>query len=340
MKIFNKKIFIAFAFVLFIIANGIKVETPLSFVIFNTSIVSFIYLSNTILFKKYKHSLKISHLNYFRLILPFLITLVGSTVFYGILMIVWLAIKKDLNSTDYIRMVENDYPNLIGLFLVVSLFFLVSELLKGWKNDAVDEETRKYEELKFQFEILKNQINPHFLFNSLNILKSIISDDPEHAKHFVQNFSKIYRYVLEKREYDFVQLNEEIKFIEAYFYLIKSRHMSKIETSIEINGTSRFMIIPMSLQLLVENAIKHNAATIENRLLIRINIENNYIVVRNSINPKNTSGKTSKIGLNNLSKRYKFLTSKDIVVEKIDKEFVVKLPIIRRKKDEFKDSNI
>lgn len=338
MRLFKKKtfrlilLFIGILLFITFIAFILKLKNPIDFIIFNTLIVYFIFTSNTILFYKFCNLNKISDISYFRVLVTFLISFLIGILFYSITLLIWLKIKNEFVTSDFFQILKNDYLNFIGLFLIVSLLFLVIELLKGWKNEAVDRERRKYNEVKFQFDVLKSQINPHFLFNSLNILNSIISEDSEHAKRFVQNFSKIYRYILEKRDSDFVPLNEELKFIESYFYLIKSRHMDKVESNINIDDSSNYMIIPMSLQLLVENAIKHNVATTDKRLKIKILVENDYIIVSNNINPKNSSEHSSQLGLNNLSKRYEYLTSKNILIKETDKDFEVKLPIINMKK--------
>lgn len=182
-----------------------------------------------------------------------------------------------------------------------------------------------------QLKFLQHQLNPHFLFNSLNVLSTIISDKNTTAKEFVRNFSKIYRYVLEKGDCDIVPISDEIDFIESYLFLIQKRHHGKIFYSIDeldINGT---FILPMALQLLVENAIKHNAATTEQPLRINIYRENEFIVVSNNINPKNCSEGSTQLGLNNLSERYKYLISSAIKVKETDKYFEVKLPIINIK---------
>lgn len=313
------------------LAFVLKFQDPIKFAVFNTLIVYFIFISNRILFDKYCNLNKISDISYLRVIGTFLISFLDGIIFYFILLLVWLKIEKELVTSNFLEILKNDYLNFIGLFLIVSLLFLVMELLKGWKNEAVERERRKYNEVKFQFEVLKSQINPHFLFNSLNILNSIISEDSENAKRFVQNFSKIYRYILEKRDSDFVPLNDELKFIESYFYLIKSRHLNKIEFNITINDSSKYMIIPMSLQLLVENAIKHNVATADKQLKIKILTENDCIIVSNNLNPKNSSEHSSQLGLNNLSKRYEYLTSKSIIIKETDNKFEVKLPIINMK---------
>jgi LytS/YehU family sensor histidine kinase len=181
----------------------------------------------------------------------------------------------------------------------------------------------------FQLKFLRNQLNPHFLFNSLNILNSMISDENTNAKKFVKNFSKIYHYVLVKGDCNIVSISEEIDFIESYLFLLQERHQGKIFYSIDKFNTNVTFILPMALQLLVENAIKHNTATTHQPLRINIYKDDEFIVVKNNINPKNSSVNKSQLGLNNLSERYKYMTSKDIEIKETDKDFIVKLPIIQ-----------
>ncbi|MFC2104053.1 sensor histidine kinase [Bacteroidota bacterium] len=312
-----------------ILAFLLSPNAIIDFVIPNTLIAYLIFNSNKILFSKFSNFDKITGISFFKLAGTILLSFIVGGFLYCLVLLFLILITPEIHINEFIAILRHNYLNTIGFLLMITLVFLVLELFKGWKREAVNTEKRRYEELKFQYEILKNQINPHFLFNSLNILNSIISKDQEQAKQFVQNFSKIYRYVLEKRDHDFVTLSEELSFIESYFYLIKSRHLEKIDISININDDKKHSIIPMSLQLLVENAIKHNAATSENPLEIKVFLENDDIVVSNNINQKNLFEQTSKIGLENLSKRYQYLTKKDIKVVSNNEKFIVRLPVIK-----------
>jgi len=294
-KIYNQiKLFVALVALFIIIGLLLNLNSIFDFIAINTFITYLIINSNNFLFNKYCNFNKINTVSYLRLIGTFVVSLLIGAFIFCFVLFTWLLLMPYLQIDEFPSVLKSQYPNFIGYFLIITLIFIVYELFKGWKNVAVNVERKKFEELKYQYEILKSQVNPHFLFNSLNILNSIISKNPEHAKLFVQNFSKIYRYVLEKRDYDYVSLSEELNFIESYFYLIKSRHLEKIIKNINIVDSSKYLIIPMSLQLLVENAIKHNAATAENPLEIKIYLENDYIVIWNNINRKKLYEPTSK----------------------------------------------
>src|SRR5579862_6981719 len=182
-----------------------------------------------------------------------------------------------------------------------------------------------------ELEALKNQIDPHFIFNSLNTLSYLITKDPLNARLYNDTLAKVYRYILSNKERDLVLLKEEIEFISNYFYLIKIRFSEAVHMMIEINDLAAedFLIPPISLQALVENAIKHNDFNDKIPLGISVSISSNYVVIKNAINPKNYAVPTSGIGLTNLDNRYKLITKRNIIIENNFKMFSVKLPILK-----------
>jgi sensor histidine kinase YesM len=182
-----------------------------------------------------------------------------------------------------------------------------------------------------ELEALKNQIDPHFIFNSLNTLSYLITKDPMNARLFNDTLAKVYRYILSNKDKDLVLLKEEIEFISNYFYLIKIRFSEAVHMMIEINDLAAedFLIPPISMQALVENAIKHNDFNDKVPLGINVSISSNYVIVKNVINPKNYAMPTSGIGLNNLDNRYKLITKRNIIIENNFKMFSVKLPILK-----------
>ena len=218
--------------------------------------------------------------------------------------------------------------NIVFLLLLPLLpFFFYS--FEHWKKSAVNEEKMKSEALKYQYETLKSQVNPHFLFNNLNSLSALMHKDIKQADKFIKTFSEIYRYVLAHRDVDFVHLKNEIEFVEAYFYLQSIRDTNKVQMDIIIDDY-KYKIIPVSLQLLIENAIKHNSATNENPLKISISIENSgWISVKNNLQLKPFFGNSEKVGLENLKARYFILLQKEVIIEQTDDEFIVKIPLIR-----------
>lgn len=204
-----------------------------------------------------------------------------------------------------------------------SLLFLYFE----WNNSLKREQKLREEKLIFQYETLKNQVNPHFLFNSLNTLSSLVSKDAELSEKFILKLSSIYRYILENRDVDFINLSKEIEFVQAYFYLQKIRDNGKIELQLEEAEFDQYEILPISIQLLVENALKHNAATRDNPLKIKISIEDELVVVENMLQPKMQMAESSKVGLKNLEERINLVMNKKVFIEPTDQSFIVKVPI-------------
>jgi two-component system LytT family sensor kinase len=211
---------------------------------------------------------------------------------------------------------------LIASVLATLAFFIIMwlEMMK------IMYKTRE-ELLVYQSETLKNQVNPHFLFNSLNTLSSLISSKPEKAEQFTQKLSNIYRYILDNRETDTVPLKNEVNFVNDFFFLQKLRDEDKIDLVWKIENEN-CNILPISLQLLVENAFKHNAATHEKPLVVIITQMGDSIVVSNSINRKKQLSETGGMGLANLSKRINLLTGKEMKIKENDTEFVVTIPLL------------
>jgi len=197
-----------------------------------------------------------------------------------------------------------------------------------WQASLRREQKLREENLIFQNETLKTQVNPHFLFNSLNTLSSLVVTKPDVAEEFINRLSSIYRYILENSTKDKVALGVELSFIRDYFFLHKIRDDGKIQMDIKVDDTSNYEILPVSLQILVENAVKHNKATRESPLLISIYIENKHIVVRNNLQKMAVQLESTQIGLKNLAQRVKLISGKALIIEESSKEFTVKIPLI------------
>lgn len=230
------------------------------------------------------------------------------------------------------------FPNLFrisnemkGVIKVTSIALLCSTplFLYGKWQDAMK---RGYElreqNLVFQNETLKNQVNPHFLFNCLNTLSALVTAQPEVAEEFIHRMSSIYRYILENSSKDRVPLSVELSFIKDYFYLHKIRDDDKIQLEIKVDETDNSEILPVSLQILIENAIKHNKATRESPLRILICIENNHVIVKNNLQKMALQLKSTEIGLRNLAQRVNLITGKALIIEETTAEFIVKIPLL------------
>ncbi len=216
---------------------------------------------------------------------------------------------------------------------VAFLFVFVGSLLsntvlffKNWKESAVQHEILKREQLALQYETLKSQVNPHFLFNNLNSLTSLINSSPDKATDFVKKLSDVYRYVLDQKNHEFVALSDELKFVESYVYLHKIRFGENLQVQVEIKP-QQYKVIPLSVQLLVENAIKHNEISDHKPLSIRIYEKDDYLVVENKLQKKSGS-EGSGTGLQNISARYGFFSDRKVIIGFNTEMYKVSIPLL------------
>ena len=221
--------------------------------------------------------------------------------------------------------------SIITIFIGLTIFFII--LSKHFMTDLINAEkeinTVKQEAEKSKFETLKLQINPHFLFNSLNTLSSLIYIDTSRADEFTTMLSKIYRYILDHQDDELTSVKEEIEFINKYIYLQKIRFDNNFEIQIDdYSKNENMMMIPLSLQILLENVFKHNIISDNIKIKISINFEQNYIIVENNKIPKKDEQVSHNIGINNITKRYKLISDKECIVENTEEIFKVKLPLI------------
>ncbi|MBN2611402.1 MAG: histidine kinase [Bacteroidales bacterium] len=216
---------------------------------------------------------------------------------------------------------------IIFIFIMVS-FALGVRIIEKWMNSRLELEKLKEAKLKSDYNTLQEQLNPHFLFNNLSVLKSLIMYDSKTALEFVQNFTDVYRYVLQSRGKTTVKLKEEIEFIESYIAIHKERHGEnmKIKISVEKDMLHR-EIPPLTLQLLVENALKHNIVSKSSPLEIDIFTENNKLIVQNNLQVKET-GYSTRSGLSNLVKRYEMLTGRKVNIMNDNGYFRVETPLL------------
>ncbi|HEV8283980.1 MAG TPA: histidine kinase [Chitinophagaceae bacterium] len=219
--------------------------------------------------------------------------------------------------------------------LAIVVFTLVYEILFLNKERELDSKIVRQldrERSQAELEALRNELDPHFIFNSLNTLNHLILNNPQQAYSFNNKLAQVYKYFLINKNSELISLSDELEFINSYFFLLKIRHDDKLNLETELSESNGGMIMmpPLALQILVENAIKHNEFNHENPLHIRIAMNHQYLKVSNNIKPKPYLVNSTGIGLRNLSSRYKILCNKDIVVENTDKEFTVKLPLIRQ----------
>ena len=245
-------------------------------------------------------------------------------------------IQKAIFTEDVFRFFvdEPDYwqSQAAGLLftIMVILMYEAVYFTQKYRESRLEAEQIKNAHVQSQLETLKNQVNPHFLFNSLNTLASIIPEDPEVAVEFVQKLSKVYRYILEIKDQQMISLEEELSFLHSYVFLLKIRHGDNLKVNIDIDpSVHQAKIVPLSLQLLIENAIKHNIMSNKKPLTIEVHQEGDHILVKNNLQRKNQVIVSTKTGLDNISKRYKLLTNKLIETIVTNSSFIVLLPLIQ-----------
>ncbi|MDQ5928713.1 MAG: two-component system, LytTR family, sensor kinase [Bacteroidota bacterium] len=206
------------------------------------------------------------------------------------------------------------------------------QFFKAWKQSLIEVEKYKTESANAQLQNLKNQLNPHFLFNNLSVLTSLVYKDQDKAVDFINELSKVYRYVLDNKSAELVSLQEELAFLEHYIYLLKIRFGDSISFDIKISfHTEGGYLPPMCLQMLVENTIQHNETSQANPLKVLIYTENNHLIVENAIQPRSDKTESSQTGLKNIESRYAFFTEKKIEIMNNGKVFKVVLPLILKK---------
>lgn len=202
-------------------------------------------------------------------------------------------------------------------------------LIRKSQQVLIENQQLRTENLVNQYEALKNQLNPHMLFNSLNTLRSLIRETPDKAQDYLQELSRVLRYTLQENECQSVTLQEEMEFVDAYLFLLKMRYEDNLSFDIRIEeGTMLCQLPPMSVQLLVENAVKHNEISNRHPLTIRIYSEGKRLTVDNPIQRKLTAGSGMRIGLSNLAKRYRLLFKEEIEVREDNNTFTVTIPLI------------
>lgn len=218
--------------------------------------------------------------------------------------------------------------------LAIAVFFHARGFMINWKASQTQKSNKQEIVAKTEtakFESLKNQIDPHFLFNSLNVLTSLIGENPKQAERFTTKLSKVYRYVLEQRNKELIPLSEELQFARTYMELLQMRFEDAIQFDIppEISN-EELKIVPLSLQLLLENAVKHNVVSSSKPLQLRIFEENGALIIENNVNHKEAIGKSTKIGLRNITDRYHLLTKRSVEITNDNVVFRVSLPLLTK----------
>lgn len=267
----------------------------------------------------------------------FVVGVVGSTVVsfiaFGVCRMIHLVfIEQSISFTEFFQNeTASRYLFPFLLAVIVSLFLHAAYFYKAVQESKVTEQKLIAGTASAKFDALKNQLDPHFLFNSLNVLTSLIEENPIAAQDFTTSLSKVYRYVLEQKNKELVDVAEELQFAKRYIGLLKMRFEDSIQFHIPeklLNPDAK--IVPLSLQLLLENAVKHNVVSQDQPLEISITEEKGFLVVKNNLRKKNILGKSSGFGLQNIQQRYALLTSRKMFIKQDKTFFTVRLPMLTK----------
>lgn len=268
-----------------------------------------------------------------RIVVQFLITLVFSSVaiYFPILSFNRFVCVLPAQQ-EFTLIIFSIIIGILVSFMVLSIE-ISSQFFSNWKKSLVQVEKYKAASIQAQFQNLKDQVNPHFLFNNLSVLSSLVYKDQDKAVDFINQLSKVYRYVLENQENELVNLEKELLFIESYIYLLKIRFDVNLDISLDISESSKNKLIPpMTLQLLVENCIKHNEVSEENPLVIRITSDAGCISVYNKLQERKNPEDSSQKGLSNIRQRIAYFTRKEVLILKDETHFEVKIPLLSLEK--------
>jgi len=291
-----------------------------------------LYYANAILFMQLDNYFKEERFSRKRLFIGAFASFVVS-----ILVIFLLRIFEDViierKSLEAFLATERPANYLVAIVVTffVTLGIHAFYFYKAYQENKVKEQKVIAGTASAQFESLKNQIDPHFLFNSLNVLSSLIEENPENAQKFTTSLSKIYRYVLEQKDKELVPVAEELAFAKTYMNLLKMRFENSITFELPDGFNDEVAkVVPLSLQLLLENCIKHNVVSESKPLHIKIYIENNQLVVENNLQKKEVLSDRKGVGLQNIVNRYAILTQRKVLVEETEKSFKILVPILTK----------
>lgn len=216
-----------------------------------------------------------------------------------------------------------------GICLVLFYEVVFLSLEKELDNRVLQQIDRERQQAEVN--VLKDELDPHFFFNCMNTLSYLVKEDPDKAHQFVHKLSGIYKYFLRNKQVDYVLLRDELEFLDNYYYLLRIRFDNniRVENSIDPQNGSLY-ILPCTLQVLVENAMKHNFFSEKKPLVVSITMNNYFICVSNPVRPKPPAAESTKVGLRNLKARYRLITNQNVLVQRTATRFLVKLPIVKQ----------
>jgi sensor histidine kinase YesM len=290
-----------------------------------------IYFANALLFIYLDKIFEVDRFTQKRVVIGFLSSFLVSILVIFLLRVFAAVIIEQRSFSEFWR--EETLANyLVSIILtfIVTLAFHAFYFYKSYNENKVKEQKIIAGSASAQFESLKNQIDPHFLFNSLNVLSSLIEENPDTAQKFTTSLSKVYRYVLEQKDKELISVEEELKFAKTYMNLLKMRFENSITFEVPEFENDEAKVVPLSLQLLLENCIKHNIVSEKKPLHIKIYIEANELIIENNKQIKEVLQDRKGVGLQNIVSRYAILTRRNVIIQESETVFRVKLPILTK----------
>ena len=224
--------------------------------------------------------------------------------------------------------VKSSYNAILVSFGVIIIIVTIG-FFRKWKSSLLEAERFKAEMLRYKYESLQNQINPHFLFNSFNVLSDLVYEDQKKAVIFIKQMSQLFRYVLDSRDRELVPLAEELEFISSFVFLLQTRFEDKLSIKVEMKTEKDELIVPMTLQLLIENGVKHNEISTSKPLNIVISRHDDYIKVMNNLQLKHVGNDSKETGLSNIMQQYSYFTDRKIVIDQTEQYYSVKVPVLK-----------
>ncbi|MCL9808463.1 2TM domain-containing protein [Flavobacterium sp. HXWNR70] len=335
-------VFVALIIIKLLSGGSVRLNEGLAWQFFYTMLYGYsLYYANAFIFIKLDDVYQIDRFTRNRIVTGFVLSFIVSVGVIFLLRIVEdVIIEGRTLQTFLANEKSSNYIVSIIITFVVTLAFHAFYFYKAYQENKLKEQKIIAGTASAQFESLKNQIDPHFLFNSLNVLSSLIEENPESAQKFTTSLSKVYRYVLEQKDKELVSVAEELQFAKTYMNLLKMRFENSITFEIPENfENEEAKVVPLSLQLLLENCIKHNVVSEVKPLHIKINIEKGMLVITNNLQKKEVLQDRKGVGLQNIVNRYGILTKRKVLVEENEKEFKVFLPILTKQISVMETSN-
>lgn len=291
-----------------------------------------LYIANSLVFQMLDRYFAAERFSTRRIVIGFVLSFLVSLLTVFLLRVLEdVVIEKESFAAFWAAEKPNNYVFAIVITFFITLSAYAFNFYRAYQENKVKEQKIIAGTASAQFESLKNQIDPHFLFNSLNVLSSLIEENPENAQRFTTSLSKVYRYVLEQKDKELVGIAEELSFAKTYMNLLKMRFENSLFYEVpQMPFDPEAKVVPLSLQLLLENAVKHNIVSAHKPLNIRIFIDGDYLAIENNFQRKEVIQDREGVGLQNIASRYGIITNRKVRIEQDDQLFTVRIPILTK----------